>query len=69
MQRGNLEDAIRLCNQTLAISPGLVLTRLNLATAQWRVGRAEEARTTLRKALEFNPAFQEGRDLLEKIGK
>src|SRR5262249_53892083 len=68
MQRGNLEEAIRVWNQTLAISPGLVLTRLNLATAQWRAGRAEEAKATLRKALEFNPAFQEARDLLGKIG-
>jgi hypothetical protein len=68
MQRGNLDEAIRLWNQTLAISPALVLTRLNLATAQWRAGRAEDARTTLRKALEFNPSFQEARDLLDKIG-
>jgi tetratricopeptide (TPR) repeat protein len=68
MQRGNLEEAIHLWSETLAISPALVLTRLNLATAQWRAGRIEEARATLRKALQYNPSFQEVRDLLDKLG-
>ena len=69
MQRGNLEEAIRLWNQTLAISPALVLTRLNLAEAQRRSGHPDEARRNLRRALEFNPTFQQARDLLDQIGK
>lgn len=69
MQRGNLEEAIRLWNQTLAISPALLLVRKNLATALWRTGRADQAQATLRQALEFNPSFQEAKDLLEQIVK
>ena len=69
MQRGNLEEAIRLWNQTLAISPALLLVRANLARALLRTGHADEAQATLRKALEFNPTFQEAKDLLNQIGK
>lgn len=69
MQRGNLEAAIRWWNQALAINPALSLTRTNLAAALVRVGRREEAEATLRKALEFNPSFQEARDLLDRIGQ
>ena len=47
----------------------MVLVRQNLATALWRTGHADEAQRTLRKALEFNPAFQPARDLLNKIVK
>jgi tetratricopeptide (TPR) repeat protein len=67
MQTGNLEEAIRLWNQTLAISPALVLVRQNLATALLRTGRPDQAQETLRKALEFNPSFQPARDLLNQI--
>ena len=42
MQRGNLEEAIYLWNQALAINPSLVLVRQNLATALVRAGRIEE---------------------------
>jgi hypothetical protein len=69
MQRGNLEPAIRLWNQALAINPALVLVRINLATALLRTGRAEQARATLRQALEFQPSFQEARDFLNRIAK
>ena len=67
MQRGNLEAAVRWWKQALAINPALSLTRTNLATALVRAGRREEAEDTLRKALEFNPSFQEARDLLDRI--
>ena len=69
MQAGNLDEAIRLWNKTLSISPALVLVRQNLATALWRTGRADEAQATLRKALEFSPSFQPARDLLNQIVK
>jgi hypothetical protein len=67
MQRGDVEEAMRFWKQALAISPALPLTRLNLAGAQWRSGQADDAQETLRKALEFNPAFQEARNLLDMI--
>lgn len=69
MQRGNYDEAIGYWNRTLEINPALVLVRLNLATALLRTGRADQARQTLEKALEFNPAFQEGRALLDQLKK
>src|SRR5581483_4274788 len=69
MQAGNVEEAIRLWQETLAISPALPLTRLNLAAAQRSSGHAEDARATLRKALEFDPASKDARELLDKIVK
>ena len=69
MQAGNLEEAVRLWKQTLAISPALLLVRQNLATALWRTGHADQAQATLRQALEFNPAFQPAKDLLNQITK
>jgi Flp pilus assembly protein TadD len=69
MQRGNFEQAIRFWSQALAISPALVLVRANLATALLRTGHAEQAQATLRQALEFQPSFQEARDLLNRIAK
>jgi tetratricopeptide (TPR) repeat protein len=69
MQAGNLDQAIRLWKETLAISPALVLVRQNLATALSRTGRADEAQDTLRQALQFNPAFQPAKDLLNQIVK
>jgi Tetratricopeptide repeat len=69
MQRGNFEQAIRFWSQALAINPALVLVRTNLATALLRTGHAEQAQATLRQALEFQPSFQEARDLLNRITK
>jgi Tetratricopeptide repeat/Cytochrome c554 and c-prime len=69
MQRGNLDEAIRFWNQTLAINPALVLVRVNLAAALLRTGRAAQAQATLRQALEFQPSFQEPRDILNRITK
>lgn len=43
--------------------------RTNLATALLRTGHADEAQATLRQALEFQPSFQEARDLLNSIVK
>ena len=69
MQRGHLDEAIRFWKQALAISPALILVRTNLAAALVRRGQAEQAREVLRKALDFNPAFQPTRDLLNKIAR
>ena len=67
MQRGNFDQAIRFWNQTLAISPALVLVRVNLAAALLRTGHRDQARATLQRALEFQPSFQEARELLNRI--
>jgi hypothetical protein len=69
MQRGNVAEAIRYWKEALAISPAMVLVRLNLAGALIRTGRADEAKAILQKALEFNPTFQAAKDLLGQIGQ
>ena len=67
MQRGHIDDAVELWQRTLSISPGLVLVRVNLATALVRLGRKEEAKVVLQRALEFNPSFREAQDLLNQL--
>jgi tetratricopeptide (TPR) repeat protein len=69
MQRKDYDEAIRYWDQALALSPALVLVRLNLATALVQKGQAERARTELQRALEFQPTLREARDLLEKLGR
>jgi hypothetical protein len=69
MQRGNLDEAIRLWNQALAINPAMLLVRANLATALIRSRHPDQAQAVLRQALEFNPSFQAARDLLAQIAK
>ena len=56
-------------NRALVISPALLLVRANLAEALLRAGRPEEARSVLLKALQFNPALQPARDLLNRLPK
>jgi len=69
MQLGNADQAIHFWNRALSISPALVLVRVNLAEVLSRAGRPEEARSVLLKALQFNPAFQPARDLLNRLPK
>ncbi len=69
MQLKNVDQAVLFWNQALSISPALLLVRVNLAEALLRAGRSQEAQDVLRKALEFNPAFQPARDLLNRISK
>jgi tetratricopeptide (TPR) repeat protein len=69
MQLGNRDQAIAFWNRALAISPALLLVRVNLAEALLAIGRSQEAQAVLRKALEFNPAFQPAKDLLNRIAK
>lgn len=69
MQLGNLDQAGVFWNRALEINPALLLVRVNLADALSRTGHPEEAKETLRKALEFGPAFPPARDLLNRIAK
>ena len=67
MQRGNLAEAIELWREALALNPAMTLVRVNLATDLLRTGHPDEAKATLEKALEFNPASPEARELLGRI--
>jgi tetratricopeptide (TPR) repeat protein len=69
MQYGNVEAAISFWNKALTLNPTLLLVRANLAEALLRIGHTGDAQETLRKALEFNPAFQPARDILNRIAK
>jgi hypothetical protein len=69
MQRGNLAEAIELWRAALALNPAMTLVRVNLATALLRTGHPDEAKITLEKALEFNPASPEARELLGRISR
>ncbi len=67
MQNGNLPLAIRAWQAALALNPAMTLVRVNLAKALLRTGNPEEAKATLEKALQFNPASPEARELLRQI--
>jgi hypothetical protein len=67
MEQGHYEEAIRLFQEALRISPGLVLVRINLARALIHASRKAEARSVLEKALEFNPYFTAARELLDRL--
>jgi predicted CXXCH cytochrome family protein len=67
MQSGNFTAAIQLWREALALNPAMTLVRVNLARALIRTGNPNEAKLTLEKALQFNPASQEARDLLSQI--
>jgi Flp pilus assembly protein TadD len=69
MQRGDFAGAIALWREALALNPAMTLVRVNLATALLRAGQPDEAKATLEKALELNPASPEARELLDRIPK
>ena len=69
MEQGHYEEAIRLWNIALRISPALVLVRLNLAVALDRTGRRSEARAQVEKTLELNPWLPAARRLLEQLSR
>jgi hypothetical protein len=56
-ERGEFNEAIPLWRDAESRSPGLVLTRTNLAMAQWRSGDSLAARTTIEHILRLSPAF------------
>jgi tetratricopeptide (TPR) repeat protein len=67
MQGGDWTGAIALWRAALAIHPAMTLVRVNLATALLRTGQPDEAKAMLEKALEFNPASAEARELLSTL--
>jgi predicted CXXCH cytochrome family protein len=67
MQTGNLPVAIDVWREALALNPAMTLVRVNLAKALLRTGNPKEAKATLEKALQFNPASPEARELLSQI--
>jgi hypothetical protein len=69
MQSGHVDEVIRLWNPTLAMNPALVLVRANSAAALLHTRHADEARATIRTALEFNPSFGPAREFLERNAK
>jgi predicted Zn-dependent protease len=56
-----------LWREALALNPAMTLVRINLAKALLRTGNLNEAKVTLEKALQLNPASPEARDLLSQI--
>lgn len=68
-ERGDNAEAIKLWTDAEARNPGLVLTRTNLAMAQWRSGDREGARRTLRTVVELSPAFGPAAELLRSFGR
>jgi predicted Zn-dependent protease len=64
---GSLPLAIRAWQAALALNPAMTLVRVNLAKALLRTGNPKEAKATLEKALQFNPASPEARELLSQI--
>jgi tetratricopeptide (TPR) repeat protein len=66
-ERGNFDEAIPLWRDAESRSPGLVLTRTNLAMAQWRSGDLTAARTTIERVLRLSPAFQPALQLRSDI--
>ena len=52
--RGDLEEAIVLCERALALEPGRAATHNNLSSI-FRSGRLEEAIAAARRALELEP--------------
>ncbi|MEK7475140.1 MAG: tetratricopeptide repeat protein [Candidatus Coatesbacteria bacterium] len=61
---GRLAEAIREFRRSLAIEPGLVDPRRNLATVLWNMGDRNAAMGTLREGLALDPDSGELRDLL-----
>ncbi len=67
MERGELQEAIRLWEDALSKNAGLELVRMNLAIAKWRSGDLQSAESHFNKAIELNPAFAPIRDLLRRL--
>ena len=67
-ERGQISEALKLCNEALLQEPDYSAHYLNLGRIYLHAGKKEEALTSLRKGLSYgeNPAIK---SLLEKIGK
>ncbi len=55
--RGDYENAEKLCNQAIRIKPNLVEGHYNLGNILANLGRVTEAEISTRKAIEINPNF------------
>ena len=66
-ERGQISEALKLCNEALLQEPDYPAHYLNLGRIYLHAGKKEEALSTLRKGLSYgeNPVI---RSLLEKIG-
>jgi tetratricopeptide (TPR) repeat protein len=66
-ERGQLYEALNLCNDALSQEPGNPVHYLNLGRIYLHAGKKEEALLTLRKGLSFGEN-QTIKSILEKIG-
>jgi tetratricopeptide (TPR) repeat protein len=66
---GKLEQSCEWLEKALAIQPGDMVTRRNLATNQWRLARLPEARLNLEKVLKANPADQQATLILGMVAE
>ena len=66
-ERGQIYEALKLCNEALSQEPDNPVHYLNLGRIYLHAGKKEEALLTLRKGLSFGEN-QAIRSILEKIG-
>ena len=66
-RKGDLQQALRLWQDALGRNPALEEARLNLAMAYAQARDTAAARSTLLKALEFNPDSPLARRLLADL--
>ena len=67
IQRGRVQEAMRLWQDALTRNPALTGARINLAVAQYQSGDASAAEATLRKAIKYDPDHETARQLLAEI--
>lgn len=67
-ERGQIYEALKLCNDALTQEPDNPVHYLNLGRIYLHAGKKEEALLTLRKGLSFGEN-QTIKSILEKIGK
>ena len=66
-ERGQLYEALKLCNEALSQEPGNPVHYLNLGRIYLHAGKKEEALSVLRKGLSFGEN-QTIKSILQKIG-
>jgi tetratricopeptide (TPR) repeat protein len=69
LEKGDLDGAIALYQQALAINPDVAPAHKNLGDALLRTGQPDQGIVQLRKALQLNPSFAEARADLTKALK
>lgn len=66
---GKIEESNIYLEQALALDPGDTVTRRNLATNQWRIGRLDAARGNLERVLQAKPGDQQAIFLLGMVAE